>query len=198
MRFKPAVAAAILKAAELSRGGRKRASRQRVLPAIICFAWERERQWILSCPNSPSLTIAVIGSGYVGLIAAVCFAEIGHSVICVDNDREKVEALQSGEVPIYEDQLPELLARHRGRGLVFSTDLLAAARKAQVIFIAVGTPQSPTGEADLSYVEAWFARLPPNSTSTRWWWRRARFRCLPTSGSAAPCASTAPGTRTST
>jgi UDPglucose 6-dehydrogenase len=102
----------------------------------------------------PSLTIAVIGSGYVGLIAAVCFAEIGHSVICVDNDREKVEALQSGEVPIYEDQLPELLARHRGRGLIFSTDLLAAARKAQVIFIAVGTPQSPTGEADLSYVEA--------------------------------------------
>ena len=104
--------------------------------------------------KGPSLTIAVIGSGYVGLIAAVCFAEIGHSVICVDSDREKVEALQSGEVPIYEDQLPELLARHRGRGLVFSTDLLAAARKAQVIFIAVGTPQSPTGEADLSYVEA--------------------------------------------
>ena len=104
--------------------------------------------------KGPSLTIAVVGSGYVGLIAAVCFAEIGHSVICVDNDREKVEALQSGEVPIYENQLPELLARHRGRGLVFTTDLLAAARKAQVIFIAVGTPQSPSGEADLSYVEA--------------------------------------------
>jgi UDPglucose 6-dehydrogenase len=100
------------------------------------------------------MTIAVIGSGYVGLIAAVCFAEIGHSVICVDNDREKVEALQAGEVPIYEDLLPELLARHRGQRLVFSTDLRAAARKAQVIFIAVGTPQSPTGEADLSYVEA--------------------------------------------
>jgi UDPglucose 6-dehydrogenase len=100
------------------------------------------------------LTIAVIGSGYVGLIAAVCFAEIGHSVICVDNDTAKVEALQAGEVPIYEDKLPELLARHRGGRLVFSTDLLAAARQAQVIFIAVGTPQSPSGEADLSYVEA--------------------------------------------
>jgi UDPglucose 6-dehydrogenase len=100
------------------------------------------------------LTIAVIGSGYVGLIAAVCFAEIGHSVVCVDNDREKVAALQAGEVPIYEDRLPELLARNRGRNLVFSTDLLAAARQAQVIFIAVGTPQSPSGEADLSYVEA--------------------------------------------
>ena len=100
------------------------------------------------------LKIAVIGSGYVGLVAAVCFAELGHQVVCVDSDKAKLEALQAGSVPIYEDQLPELLARHRGRNLVFSGDLLAAARQAQVIFIAVGTPQSPTGEADLSYVEA--------------------------------------------
>lgn len=105
-------------------------------------------------PSESPLKIAVIGSGYVGLIAAVCFAEIGHSVTCVDIDRERVKALQSGEVPIYEDRLPELLARHRGRTLVFSSDLRAAARQAQVIFVAVGTPQSPTGEADLSYVEA--------------------------------------------
>jgi UDPglucose 6-dehydrogenase len=104
--------------------------------------------------SSTSLRIAVIGSGYVGLIAAVCFAEIGHSVICVDNDKAKVKALQSGEVPIYEERLPELLAKHRGKRLVFSGDLPAAARQSQVIFIAVGTPQSPTGEADLSYVEA--------------------------------------------
>ena len=88
------------------------------------------------------MAIAVIGSGYVGLIAAVCFAEIGHSVVCVDIDREKMEVLQSGGVPIYEERLPELLARHRGRNLVFSSDLLSAARQAQVIFIAVGTPQS--------------------------------------------------------
>lgn len=100
------------------------------------------------------MNIAVVGSGYVGLIAAVCFAEIGHSVVCVDNDTEKVAELQSGGIPIYEEQLPELLARHRGKRLVFSSDLLAAARDAEVIFIAVGTPQSPTGEADLSYVEA--------------------------------------------
>ena len=96
----------------------------------------------------------MIGSGYVGLVAAACLAELGHKVVCVDSDQAKVEALQSGEVPIYEDQLPELLDRHRGRNLVFSGDLLAAAKQAQAIFIAVGTPQSPTGEADLSYVEA--------------------------------------------
>ena len=104
--------------------------------------------------TSAPVKIAVIGSGYVGLIAAVCFAEIGHSVVCVDNDAIRVAELQSGGVPIYEELLPELLARHRGRGLLFSTDLPAAAHDAEVIFIAVGTPQSPTGEADLSFVEA--------------------------------------------
>jgi len=104
--------------------------------------------------TSAPVKIAVVGSGYVGLIAAVCFSELGHSVVCVDNDAARVAELQSGGVPIYEAQLPELLARHRGQRLVFSTDLLAAARCAEVIFIAVGTPQSPTGEADLSYVEA--------------------------------------------
>jgi UDPglucose 6-dehydrogenase len=104
--------------------------------------------------TNTSVKIAVIGSGYVGLIAAVCFAEIGHSVICVDNDAAKVAALQSGGVPIYEERLPEMLARHRGHGLVFSSDLHAAVRQAEVIFVAVGTPPSPNGEADLSYVEA--------------------------------------------
>jgi len=104
--------------------------------------------------REPSLNIAVIGSGYVGLIAAVCFAEIGHSVVCVDNDPQKIAALSSGEVPIYEENLPELLACHHGSRLTFTTDLRSAARKAEVIFIAVGTPQGPTGEADLSYVEA--------------------------------------------
>ena len=98
--------------------------------------------------------IAVVGSGYVGLIAAVCFAELGHSVVCVDINGSRIEELQSGGIPIYEIGLPELLARHRGQRLSFSADLHGAVRSADAIFIAVGTPQSPTGEADLSYVEA--------------------------------------------
>jgi UDPglucose 6-dehydrogenase len=100
------------------------------------------------------VSIAVVGSGYVGLVAAVCFAELGHEVICVDNDEKKVETLRNGGVPIHERFLPELLDRHRNKGIVFSTELGEATRKSEVIFIAVGTPQSETGHADLSYVEA--------------------------------------------
>lgn len=101
-----------------------------------------------------SVTIAVVGSGYVGLVAAACFAEIGHRVICIDNDEAKVKMLQDGEVPIHEEHLPELLARHRTRMLDFTTDLRAATQKAEAVFIAVGTPQSETGSADLSFVDA--------------------------------------------
>jgi UDPglucose 6-dehydrogenase len=100
------------------------------------------------------VSIAVVGSGYVGLVAAVCFAELGHDVICVDNDEKKVEMLRNGGVPIHERFLPELLDRHRNKGIVFSTELGEATRKSEVIFIAVGTPQSENGHADLSYVEA--------------------------------------------
>ena len=99
------------------------------------------------------MRIAVIGSGYVGLVAAACFAELGHRVVCVDNDHAKVAALDAGKTPIYEEFLTELLGRHRGLGLTFSTSLADSIRDAQVIFIAVGTPMSATGEADLSYVE---------------------------------------------
>jgi UDPglucose 6-dehydrogenase len=103
---------------------------------------------------SDSIHIAVVGSGYVGLVAAVCFAEMGHSVVCVDNDQKKVTALQDGESLIHEKYLPELLQRYRNARVRFTTDLSAATREAQAIFIAVGTPQSETGDADLSYVEA--------------------------------------------
>jgi len=98
--------------------------------------------------------IAVVGSGYVGLVAAVCFAEMGHHVICVDNDEAKVAALRAGDTLIHEDHLPELLGRHRHSNIRFMSGLAEAAHEAEVIFIAVGTPQSETGDADLSYVEA--------------------------------------------
>ncbi len=87
------------------------------------------------------VSICVIGSGYVGLVAAACFAEIGHSVICVDNDEAKVNQLRDGGVPIFEEHLPELLAKHRGRSVVFTTDLGEAVEKSEAVFIAVGTPQ---------------------------------------------------------
>lgn len=100
------------------------------------------------------LTIAVVGSGYVGLVTAVCFAEIGHRVICVDNDEEKVRMLNDGGVPIHEEYLPELIARHRHANIEFTTNLHGATTEAEAVFIAVGTPQSDTGDADLSYVDA--------------------------------------------
>src|SRR6195952_1216098 len=103
---------------------------------------------------SKKIQIAVVGSGYVGLVAAVCFAEMGHEVICVDNDETKVAALRSGDTLIHEDHLPELLNRYRNQRVRFMTDLAEATRECEAIFIAVGTPQSENGDADLSYVEA--------------------------------------------
>jgi UDPglucose 6-dehydrogenase len=100
------------------------------------------------------MSICVVGSGYVGLVAAVCFAEIGHMVTCVDNDEAKAKMLREGGVPIFEKYLPELLAKHRGKGVVFSSDLPEAVSNSEAIFIAVGTPQGDSGAADLSYVEA--------------------------------------------
>lgn len=100
------------------------------------------------------MRIAVIGSGYVGLVAAACFAEIGHQVTCVDSDAEKLAALQRGETPIHEKFLPELLARHRGSRLKFSASLHDSVVASDAIFIAVGTPPADNGEVDLSYVES--------------------------------------------
>ncbi len=100
------------------------------------------------------VSICVIGSGYVGLVAAVCFAEMGHSVTCVDKDEAKVNLLRSGGLPIFEQHLPELLRKHQDHGVTFTTDLAQAVERSQAIFIAVGTPQGETGAADLSFVEA--------------------------------------------
>ncbi|SFS14964.1 UDPglucose 6-dehydrogenase [Granulicella pectinivorans] len=112
-----------------------------------------------------NIQIAVVGSGYVGLVAAVCFAEMGHDVICVDNDERKVKALQGGDTLIHENYLPELLQRYRNTKVRFMSDLAEATRECEAIFIAVGTPQSETGDADLSYVEAVACEIARSITS---------------------------------
>jgi len=100
------------------------------------------------------MRIAVVGSGYVGLVAGACFADLGHDVIVVDNDQRKLAALKNGQVPIHENFLPELLNRHRGQRLTFSDNLHEAVDLSSAIFVAVGTPPTESGEADLSYVES--------------------------------------------
>ncbi|MGE5322931.1 MAG: UDP-glucose dehydrogenase family protein [Actinomycetota bacterium] len=100
------------------------------------------------------MQICVIGSGYVGLVAATCLAELNHDVTCVDSDAEKIALLAAGGIPIHEDYLPELLDRHRNRKLRFTTSVEQAIRNSAVIFIAVNTPCSSDGSADLSYVES--------------------------------------------
>jgi UDPglucose 6-dehydrogenase len=99
------------------------------------------------------MKIAVIGSGYVGLVVGTCFADSGNRVTCVDVDAGKIARLQKGEVPIYEPGLEELIRRNIEEGrLFFSTDIAGAVKKAQVVFIAVGTPQDDDGSADLTHV----------------------------------------------
>lgn len=102
------------------------------------------------------MQICVIGTGYVGLVTGTCLAYLGHSVTCIDNNRSKVEALQAGISPIFEPGLTELLGQcvKRPNALLFSMDLNAAVKEADVIFIAVGTPPKPSGEPELQYVEA--------------------------------------------
>ena len=114
---------------------------------------------------SDVIRIAVVGSGYVGLVAAVCFAEMGHIVVCVDNDQRKVDALRSGDSLIHEEALPELLERYRNTRVRFTSDLSEATAEADAIFIAVGTPQSESGVADLSYVEAVASEIARSLTS---------------------------------
>jgi UDPglucose 6-dehydrogenase len=99
------------------------------------------------------MNIAVIGTGYVGLVAGSCFAESGNDVSCVDNDAAKIENLRKGHIPIYEPGLPEIVERNlREERLTFTTDLDAAVKKSFVIFIAVGTPTTASGGADLTAV----------------------------------------------
>ena len=100
------------------------------------------------------MNIAVIGTGYVGLVSAVCFAELGHTVIGVDNVPSKLRAIQAGHPPIHEHGLPELLRKHLGQRLTFTESLAQAVRASEVIFVTVGTPPSVTGNTDLCCVKS--------------------------------------------
>jgi UDPglucose 6-dehydrogenase len=99
------------------------------------------------------LRIAVVGTGYVGLVVGTCLAENGNTVVCVDNDEAKVAALRRGEVPIYEPGLAEMIPRNVAEErLSFSTDLPGAVRASDIVFVAVGTPQGEDGSADMTHV----------------------------------------------
>jgi UDPglucose 6-dehydrogenase len=100
------------------------------------------------------MDISIIGSGYVGLVTGACFADVGHNVICVDNDLRKVEALQAGKIPIYEPGLEEVIHRNvSAHRLRFTGSTKEGVDNSQIVFIAVPTPQQPDGSVDLSFIE---------------------------------------------
>ena len=100
------------------------------------------------------MDISIIGSGYVGLVTGACFADVGHNVICVDNDESKIKTLQAGRIPIYEPGLEEIVHRNvSAHRLHFSSSIREGVDKSQIIFIAVPTPPQPNGDVDLSFIE---------------------------------------------
>ncbi|MGP1386207.1 MAG: UDP-glucose dehydrogenase family protein [Thainema sp.] len=112
------------------------------------------------------MRVCVIGTGYVGLVTGVCLAHTGHDVICVDNNEEKVKLMQSGQSPIYEPGLSELMQQAIQTGKIqFTSDLGAGVDHGEILFIAVGTPALPTGESDTRYVEAVARGIGENLTS---------------------------------
>lgn len=101
------------------------------------------------------MRVCVIGTGYVGLVTGVCLAHVGHDVICVDNNEEKVKVMRGGQSPIFEPGLSELMQKAiESNRIQFTTDLAAGVEHGEILFIAVGTPPLPTGESDTRYVEA--------------------------------------------
>src|SRR5439155_24263647 len=105
--------------------------------------------------------VGVIGTGYVGLVTAAGFAELGSEVWCVDIDAQKIGGLREGRLPIYEPGLEDLIVRHRDR-MHYSTELADALAHARLLFVAVGTPPTYSGDADLSAVHAVVDAMPPS------------------------------------
>jgi UDPglucose 6-dehydrogenase len=134
------------------------------------------------------MRVTVIGTGYVGTVTGACLAYLGHRVTCVDTDAHKIAKLRRGESPIYEPQLEEMLAlAARARRHRFSPPIWRAAAESDVIFIAVGTPPLPSGEANLEYLEAaarasarpwtirasaWWSTSRPCRWAAETWWKR--------------------------
>jgi len=115
------------------------------------------------------MKLTIIGTGYVGLVTGTCFAEVGHQVICVDNDPAKVEVLKAGGIPIYEPGLEELVKKNvAAKRLTFTTSTAEGVQNSDVVFIAVPTPPLPDGSVDLSFIEkvAARSRLPSRATKS--------------------------------
>src|SRR3954467_7357128 len=100
------------------------------------------------------MKLTIIGTGYVGLVTGTCFAEVGHQVVCVDNDESKVKVLKAGGIPIYEPGLEELIRKNTAAGrLTFTTNTTEGVEKSDVVFIAFPTPPMSDGAVDLSFIE---------------------------------------------
>ena len=127
-------------------------------PDLVSAAEKPVRRLAVSIDSTcrDAMRIAMIGTGYVGLVSGACFADFGHQVTCIDKDAGKIAALQNGKIPIYEPGLDQLVSNNAAAGrLVFSLDLKDAVARAEAVFIAVGTPsRRGDGHADLSYVHA--------------------------------------------
>ena len=123
------------------------------------------------------MRIAMIGAGYVGLVSGACFSDFGHHVSCIDSDEEKIIALNSGEIPIHEPGLADLVASNVRQGrLAFGSDMKSAVGNAEAVFIAVGTPsRRGDGHADLSYVYA----AAPDVARTCWIYRHFTKSTVP-------------------
>lgn len=113
------------------------------------------------------MEIGVVGTGYVGLVAATCFADAGHQLICVDSNREKLALLKAGKVPFYEPGLEDLFNRNKKR-MKFEADVAAAAKGADLIFIAVGTPELPDGSADMEPTFRALEQICTHANGARW------------------------------